>query len=174
MRPYLFIFCGEIWSIDRFCEIHSSGGSANVIDATDNVFMHMKWIVIHTETAPAPLAATDPRDPTQSELACVFLTVKPICCDTAVKRTEHARTVMSRLTLSVAWLRNTMMSLSALAGLFCPQPVRWQRAAPMCHELRSARNTRWRSATPHPDVLSLSYLCLFTCTTGAARRPTPS
>lgn len=109
---------------DRLSGFVKFGGSANVLDGADNVFMHMKWIVIHTQTAPASLAATDPRDPTQSELACVFLTVKPICCDIAVKRTEHARTIMSRLTLSVAWLHNAMMSLSALAGLFCPQPVR--------------------------------------------------
>lgn len=116
------------------------GGSANVLDAADNAFMQMKRIVIRTQTAPA-----DPRDPTQSERACVFLTVKPICCDTAVKRTEHARTVMSRLTLSVAWLHNAMMSLSALAGLFCPQPVRWQRSS---HVPRAPLETHDGEAQP--------------------------
>lgn len=111
--------------------------------------MYMKWMVISTKTVAASLTATNPRDPTQSELACVFLAVKPICFDTAVRRTEHARTVMSRLSLSVAWLRNALMSLSALAGLFCPESVRWQHSAPMCHKLRSAaRNTRWGSAAP--------------------------
>lgn len=62
-------------------------------------------MVISTKTEAASLTATNPRDPTQSELACVFLAVKPICFDTAVRCTEHARTVMSRLSLSVAWLR---------------------------------------------------------------------